>query len=271
MGYKVVKGSSGCPSINTLILHSLIIRKGNIEGTPKPEVVVGSWCGKDGTHLPSSDGAPDTLSSSLWISSRLGIITQDAEAEKGRKTWDMGWASGHIFNQACLNSLVAAKINVPLILCGFLCHSVKVPCLLSLVCPPGLMQWSAARKRGRVLEVAALALSLPSSAPCALVPRDPFTRFDTSSFVGGSSGGTCLWDTVEASENFLWILAHYSFLFGVFLSWALFRNSLELPFKCHCSPVLLHFLLTYKHKATSLKQIEQKTFLILPVTFFSFF
>ena len=65
MGYKVVKGSSGCPSINTLILHSLIVRKGNVEGIPKPEVVVGSWCGKDGTHLPSSDGVPDTLSSSL--------------------------------------------------------------------------------------------------------------------------------------------------------------------------------------------------------------
>ena len=64
-----------------------------------------------------------------------------------------------------------------------------------------------------------------------------------------------------------------SFQFSVrgFLSWALFRNSLKLPFKCHCSPVLLHFLLTYKHKATSLKQIEHKTFLILPVTFFSFF
>lgn len=156
-GYKVVKGSSGCPSINTLILHSLVVRKGNIEGTSKPEVVVGCWCGKDGTHLPSSDGAPVILSSFLWISSSLGPITQDAEAEKGRKTWGMGWASRHVFNQACLNSLVVAKIHVPLILCGFLCHFVKVP-RLPLVCTS--LDWSSGQQQGSVEGSRKLPLSL---------------------------------------------------------------------------------------------------------------
>lgn len=175
-GYKVVKGSSGCPSINTLILHSLVVRKGNIEGTSKPEVVVGCWCGKDGTHLPSSDGAPVILSSCLWISSRLGPITQDTEAEKGRKTWGMGRASRHIFNQACLSSLVAAKIHVPLILCGFLCHFVKVPHLPSLVCTS--LGWSSGQQQGSVEESRKLPLSLHHCRARLLVlwcPRDPLT------------------------------------------------------------------------------------------------
>lgn len=165
---------------------------------------------------------------------------------------------------------MAAKINVPLILGGFLCHSVKAPRLLPLVCPS--LDGCGGQQQGSAAGSWKLPLQLPHCRALRLVlwcPRDPLTCFDSSGFVAGSSGGTCLWDIVEASENFLGILAHYSFLWG-FLSWALFQNSLELPFRGHCSPVLLHFLLTYKHKATSLKQTEHKTFLILLVTFFSF-
>lgn len=136
---------------------------------------------------------------------------------------------------------------------------------------PGLMQWSAARKRGRVLEVAALASSLPSSVPRALVPQGSFDTLWHEWFCRGKK-----WRYLSLGHSGgIWKLPLNisSFQFSVwgFLSWALFRNSLKLPFKCHCSPVLLHFLLTYKHKVTSLKQIEHKTFLILPVTFFSFF
>lgn len=102
-------------------------------------LVVGSCCGKDGTQVPSSDGALDIVPLSLRIGSRLGLNTKDAEAEKGRENLGHGLSQQKHFQSSCLNSPVATRINVPLILCGFLClescHFVKAPPFLSLICP----------------------------------------------------------------------------------------------------------------------------------------
>lgn len=126
----MIRGSAGYLR-SILILHGLIIRKGNAEGAWEPRSSGwASWCRKVSTPVSSS---------SLRISSRLGPKTENAEPEKGREDLRDGQSLQKYLQSACLNSLVATEINVPFILCGFLCcgscHFVKVPFFFSLVCP----------------------------------------------------------------------------------------------------------------------------------------
>lgn len=213
--YKVVKGSSGCPSINTLILHSLVVRKGNIEGTSKAR--------SSGWVLVWKGWYPSPLK--WWSSSYTVFLSLNQLKAGAHHTGCRGWE-----RQKNLGYGLSQQTHFQSGLSEFSCGSkdtcspyslwLSLPRCESASSPfsglhiPGLIQWSAARKCGRVSEVAALTSSLPCSSPCALVPQG---SFDMGGFVGGSGGGKCLWDIMETSENFLGILlAHYSFLFGVF-------------------------------------------------------